>query len=165
MIGSGLASNFAACVFLSRDRHVPRRRVSVLGLRRFSAPLAEAIFTLKVLYADSDSELTDVIIPRFISSSLGFVVFGLIESVVYQTNDGTPLAPYLHPDNINFTVANAAELIGYGILALAIILTVRAYVAVIGFVRLFFEKGKMVYWLKPTLGAAIAGAIGLLYST
>lgn len=164
MIGSGLAANVASRFRLSgRDRRILLAASIGAGVAAlFRAPLAGAIFAAEVLYAESELE-ADVIIPSFISSIVGFVIFGLIESLVYPAMSENAFNNlFATPEEFAFTIGNAAELIGYGILALTIIVTVRFYVVVAYQIEKLFQRLKISIIIKPAIGAAIAGAIGLL---
>lgn len=163
LIGSGLASSFAVRLQLSgRDRRILLAAGIGAGVAAlFRAPLAGAIFAAEVLYADSELE-ADVIIPSFIASIVGFVVFGLIENLVYYQGGGSAFTTlFATPDNLSFTVDHSAQLLGYGLLSLVIVIVVRFYVIIINNSSAGFKNLKLPLWLKPALGAAMAGSIGV----
>lgn len=164
MIGSGLASVFAGSIHLTgRDRRILLAAGIGAGVAAlFRAPLAGAIFAAEVLYADSEME-SDVIIPSFISAIIGFVTFGLLEHTIYVGGEGSVFsALFATPDNLAFSVHNAAHLIGYLLIGLGIVVAARLYIITVRSAEQGFAALAIPAWLKPAIGAVAAGCIGLV---
>lgn len=114
----------------------------------FNAPMASAIFTAEVLYAEMDIE-HEVLVPAIIASTVAHASFGAIRGQ-------SPLAvPEVH-------FSHGAELLAY--LALAAVLALAALLFSLLFRRVRRALGqgaRFPLWARPALGGLGVGLVGL----
>ncbi|MCA8998236.1 MAG: chloride channel protein, partial [Planctomycetaceae bacterium] len=120
----------------------------------FRAPLAGALFAAEILYSESDFE-ADVIIPAATASIIGYSVYTLWlpEHVQHVPLFGNALREY--------TWSSPLELIPYAILALIMVACGVLYIKIFYGTHKLFEKLPMPKVLRPALGAALAGVLGV----
>lgn len=114
----------------------------------FRAPFAGAIFGAEVLYK-RDFE-ADAIFPSFIASVVGYTVYGVIEG--WQ--------PIFGP-RTDFGFHDPRSLLGF--LALGVIAGVIGlfFEATMATVTRTFDRIRAPRWLKPAIGGALVGLIGM----
>jgi CIC family chloride channel protein len=114
----------------------------------FNAPMASAIFTAEVLYAEMDIE-HEVLVPAIIASTVAHASFGALRGQ-------SPLAV---PD-VHF--GHGAELLAY--LALAAVLSLGALLFSVLFRRVRRTLGqgaRYPLWIRPAVGGLGVGLVGL----
>ncbi len=150
-IGAGIASYIASRLRLNNKE---KRILMCAGLGAgvgaiFRAPIAGAIFAGEVLYKNEDIE-PEVIIPSAISSIVAYSVF----SIVYGFE-----TIYHIPAQLKFV--NISELIPYTILALLCSLIGVFYIKTFYYTKNKFDSLNIPFWIKPAIGACLAGLIGI----
>jgi CIC family chloride channel protein len=148
-IGAGFGSILAKALNLSaHERRILMASGMAAGIGAiFHAPLAGALFAAEVLYREMDMEY-ELIVPAIISSVIAYGVFA--------TRFGwNPL--FETPD---FVFHNAAELLPYFILALAVAASAALFVQLFYGVRDSFIKIPIPNHFKPALGGLVVGVIG-----
>lgn len=163
LVGAGFGSWFATRVGLTtRDRRILLIAGIAGGIAAvFRAPLAAAIFGCEVLYRGTDLE-ADALIPAFIASIIGYCVSGQLDGLwCAATHAFTPYGSTLFepPANLGFAVADWPQLIGYTILALAIVAVARLFIAATHAVTDLAEGSGRPVWLTAGAGALAAGII------
>ena len=116
----------------------------------FRAPLAGAIFAAEVLYSTADVE-TEVLLPAAVTSIVAYAVFAA-KYGYGQMFTGTP----------HFGFGNPLELGPYLVLALVVAAGALVYIKVFYGTESLFRRLRMPAWLKPVLGGALTGLIGLV---
>ena len=154
-IGAGIGSFVGQRLRLSASE---RRTLLSMGVAAgigaiFRAPLAGAIFAGEILYKDADIE-AEVIVPSAVASTVAYAVFQLTLPVDMQF---TPL----FGENFAHQVGSIIELIPFGILAIVLSLVAFLYVAMFTGIQHVFEKLPLPNFLKPMIGATLAGLIGV----
>lgn len=154
-IGAGFGSMLATKLGLSsRDRRILLAAGMGAGVGAiFRAPLAGALFAGEILYRDADLE-ADVIVPSAVSSSVAYCVFSL--SLPQQQR----FAPLFGRD-MQFEVASWIEMLPYTALALVLVLAGVVYVKTFYGVHRLFKRIPVLPHIRPAIGAALAGAVGL----
>ncbi|WP_437202865.1 chloride channel protein [Planctomicrobium sp. SH664] len=155
-IGASFGSYLGHLLDLSaRDRRILLAAGIGAGIGSiFRAPLAGAIFASEILYSESDFE-AEVIIPAATASVIGYSVYTLAlpASVRHLPLFGTALQDY--------TWSSPLELLPYAILACALVLVAAFYIKTFYGVQKLFGLLLFTKKLRPALGAALAGGIGL----
>jgi CIC family chloride channel protein len=154
-IGAGFGSFLATWLKLpARDRRIMLAAGMGAGVGSiFRAPLAGALFAAEILYSDADFE-ADVIVPAAIASIVGYSVFSLTLPPEKQ------FLP-LFGSHLQYTVHSAAELVPLTLLALILVAVGFAYVRSFYGTHRLFKKLPVVRHLRPMIGAAMAGLVGL----
>lgn len=154
-IGAALGSALGQKLGLSaRDRRILMAAGMGAGVGAiFRAPLAGAIFSAEILYRDADLE-SDVIVPSAISSIVAYSVFGL-----FLPSDRT--FGHVFGQLPEFQMNSLAELIPYGVMSIILALVGIAYVRCFYGVQTLFKKVPGPPHLKPAIGAALTGVVGL----
>jgi len=154
-IGAGFGSYLATRLKLSdRDRRIMVAAGMGAGVGSiFRAPLAGALFAGEILYRDAEIE-SEVIVPAAISSIIGYSVYSLSLPAEYR------FSPLFGRD-LHFAVSSPFELIPYALLAIVLALAAILYIKVFYGTHALFEKLPIPASLRPALGAALAGLVGL----
>lgn len=148
-IGAGLASTLAQWLRLPRKE---RAILTAAGMGAgigaiFHAPLAGAIFSAEVMYAELDLE-HEVLWPAFISSIVAYGLFAV--KFGWSTLFVTP----------PFEFHDVAQLLPYTLLALVVAAGAALHVRLFYGVRDAFRRLSAPAWLKPALGGLVVGAVG-----
>lgn len=139
----------------SRDRRILLAAGMGAGVGAvFRAPLAGALFAAEILYSESDFE-TEVIIPAATASIIAYSVYGLWLPVEMHH---TPL----FGNDLNYAAGSPLELIPYAVLALVLVFFGAVYIKVFYGVHHLFSKLPVPKFLRPAIGAALAGVLGIL---
>ena len=149
-IGAGFGSAFARLLRLSTTE---RRILLAAGMGAgiaaiFRAPLAGALFAAEVLYSSPEFE-PEVIIPAGIASVIAYSTFGLIFG--WGELFKTPILEF----------NNAWQLIAYFVLALLMAMLAMLYTRTFYLFTYLFDRLPAKRWLKPAMGAALSGLIGV----
>ncbi len=116
----------------------------------FRAPLAGAIFAAEVLYSSAEVE-AEVLLPATVSSIIAYSVYSFRYGWDHIfTNVG------------QHGFSNPLELVPYSIEALALALAALLFVKSFYGVKKLFSNWGIPRFLKPAIGGAITGLIGLL---
>tara|TARA_R110002049_G_scaffold4601_5_gene32399 strand:- start:562667 stop:564481 length:1815 start_codon:yes stop_codon:yes gene_type:complete len=154
-IGASIGSWLGTRLKLSpRDRRIMLAAGMGAGVGAiFRAPLAGAVFAAEILYSDADLE-ADVIVPAATSSIVAYSVFTqfLPADRRFQPLFGTEL---------NHLFASPVELLPYTVLAVVLMLVGILYVKVFQQSQTLFRNLPLVPHLRPAIGAALAGLIGI----
>lgn len=154
-IGAGTGAALATALKLSaRDRRIMLAAGMGAGVGAiFRAPLAGALFAAEILYSDSDFE-ADVVIPAATASIIGYSVYclSLPDEIRYQ-----PLFS-LRPD---LAPASTLELLPYLGLAVVLVFVGVLYIKTFYGVHRLFGRLPVLPHLKPAIGAALAGCVGV----
>ena len=153
-IGAAVGSYLGKLLKLpARDRRILLAAGMGAGVGAvFRAPLAGALFAAEILYSESDFE-ADVIIPAATASIIGYSVFSL-----WLPNHGR--IP-LFGAGLDYTFGSPLELLPYGLLALAVVFAGMIYIKVFYGIHKLFDKLPMPKFLRPGLGAGLAGIAGV----
>lgn len=116
----------------------------------FRAPLAGAIFAAEVLYSTAEVE-TEVILPAAVTSIVAYAVFAA------KYGYGQMFTRTEH-----FGFSNPQELGPYLVLAIVVAAVALLYIKVFYGTEGLFRRLRMPAWLKPVLGGALTGGVGLL---
>ena len=168
LVGAGFGSWFASRLGLTvRDRRVLLAAGIAGGTAAvFHVPLAAAILAAEVLYRTPELE-SEVLIPSFIASIVGFTVCGLAEGA-WNASMGaaSPLTASLFspPPGIGFEVSQWRQLGGYLLLAVALVIGARLFIAMFEVIQRRMEAWFAERWLRAGIGALISGGlvVGLL---
>ena len=151
-IGAGFGSFLATRLHLSsRDR----RMLLAAGIGGgvgaiFRAPFAGAILAAEVLYSSSEVE-SEVILPAMVSSIVGYAVFASVFGWEHMFS-----AAGTHG------LSGPLELGPYLVLALVVSLAALGYIqSFYGARALFGRLQRVPVYLRPMIGGALAGALGL----
>lgn len=119
----------------------------------FKAPLGGAILAAEVLYL-RDFE-SDVILPSFLASIVGYSIFGLFEGY----------APIFGTISMTWEVMHLPFFLVLGVLAAAVgIFYVRTFYGTKSFFDKLFMKRKIPKYLKPVFGAFLIGVFVIIFS-
>lgn len=155
-IGASFGSFLATKLNLSsRDRRILLAAGMGAGVGSiFRAPLAGALFAAEILYSDSDFE-AEVFIPAATASIIGYSVYtmSLPESVRYLPLFGKPETPFI--------AGNPWELLPYAVLAVLLVIVGAIYIKTFYGVHKLFAKLPFPKTVRPALGAAMAGGLGV----
>jgi chloride channel protein, CIC family len=154
-IGAGFGSFLATRLKLpARDRRIMMAAGMGAGIGAiFRAPLAGALFAAEILYSTADLE-AEVLVPSAVASIIAYSVYELC----------LPMNVRFVPvfgNKLDYSIGSPLELIPLALLA--VILTLAA----IGFIKAFygthnlFRKLSISHYLRPVIGAGLAGVVGL----
>jgi chloride channel protein, CIC family len=165
LVGAGFASWFAGRLRLSvRDQRILLVAGIAGGIAAvFRAPLASALFAAEVLYRGSDLE-SETLIPAFIAAIVGYCVAGQLDGVWFTlTGFSAPLGSTLFspPSGLGFTVADWAQLGGYTLVALGVVVVARWFIELNARVYRRAEASPLPLWLKSGIGAGTAGLFAI----
>lgn len=152
-IGAGFGSYLASKLKLT-DKE--RRIMMVAGIGGgigsiFRAPLGGALFSIEVLYSETEIEY-EAIIPAIIASIVGYSVF--VSIVGWGALFHTP----------SLTFKDPRELIVYFFLAVTCVVSGYIYVKVFyGMRDKFFRKIPCPPHIKPAIGGLLLGCLALFY--
>ncbi|MEP3482179.1 MAG: chloride channel protein [Fuerstiella sp.] len=154
-IGAALGSAVGQRLKLSaRDRRILMAAGMGAGVGAiFRAPLAGAIFAGEILYREADLE-SDVIVPSAIASIVAFSVFGL-----FLPADRT--FGHVFGQLPEYPMNSLAELIPYGLMSVLLAVVGIAYVKCFYGIHDLFAKLPGPPHIKPAIGAALTGIVGL----
>lgn len=150
-IGAGFGSFLATRLGLGAKT---RRMLLAAGMAGgvgaiFRAPLAGAIFAAEVLYSSAEVE-AEVLLPSMVSSIVGYAVYTL------RFGAGT-----MFNVDASYGFDSPVELGPYLVLALVVAVAALLYVKSFYGIRDLFGKLPVPKPLKPMIGGALTGAIGL----
>lgn len=119
----------------------------------FRAPLAGALFAAEVLYCSTDFE-SDAIVPSALASTAAYCTFGLAFG-------WSPLFA-LTPEIREVLVFNdPRHLVAYLLLAVLLVILAMIYTRTFYALTNLFRRLPLPRHIKPAIGAAASGAIGL----
>ena len=151
-IGAGFGSLLGGWLKLSDQE---RRILLAAGISAgigaiFRAPLAGALFAAEVLYSGPEIE-SEVIIPALISSIISYCIYCSVNGF-----------GHLFSGTDAFAFSNPLALGPYVVLGLVTAFASVFYVITFDRVTRFFHKLRISNYVKPIIGAALTGAIGLV---
>lgn len=154
-IGAGFGSYLGTRLRLPpRDRRILLAAGMGAGVGAiFRAPLAGALFAGEILYREAEIE-SDVIVPSAIASIVSYTVYSLTLPAHLRF---TPLFGKGH----DFGIASPVELLPLALLAVVLTLAGVLYVSVFYRTRDLFRKLPITPHLRPAIGAALAGLVGI----
>lgn len=117
----------------------------------FKSPFGGAILSGEILYSGGDFEV-EALIPSFIASSVGYVIFASFTGF-------TPI----FGNSVNYVFTQPRNLLLYALLGLACGLVGRLYTTSFYSVRRLFASLSIPKFVRPMIGAAIAGVIGIFF--
>src|SRR5579875_1976886 len=117
----------------------------------FKSPFGGAILSAEILYSGPDIE-AEALIPSFIASPIGYVIFGSFTGF-------TPVFGY----TVHYSFTQPLNLFIYALLGVVCAGVGRLYVYSFYSLRRFFERLKITNYVKPMIGGAVAGAIGIFF--
>ncbi|HEX4412748.1 MAG TPA: chloride channel protein [Lacipirellulaceae bacterium] len=155
-IGAGFGSLLATLAKLpARDRRI----LSAVGMSAgigaiFRVPLAGALFAAEILYKSADLE-ADVIVPAAVASTVSYSIFSfwLPTEIRFMPLFGKQL---------QFQMSSAMELLPMTILAFVLVAAAVLFIKVFYGLHRWFKVSKIPAWLRPVLGASLAGVFGLI---
>ena len=152
-IGAGFGSFLATRLNLSaHDRRIMLAAGMGAGVGAiFRAPLAGALFAGEILYREAEIE-SEVIVPAAMSSIVGYSVYCL--SLPPETR-------FLFGQAIPAPAGSALELVPLALLAIVLVAVGVLYIKTFYGVHKLFKKLPGPPHVKPALGAALAGILGL----
>ena len=158
-IGAGFGSLLGGML---RLRPAERRVLLAAGMGAgiaaiFRAPLAGTLFAAEIMYCSPEFE-PEVILPTGLASVVSYCTFGVL--AVWLGGTTTPWRP-LFTTASSLQFASAWELLPYSLLAIWMAVLAMIYVRTFYAVNHLFESLRMPKALKPAVGAALAGAVGL----
>ena len=163
LVGAGLGSWVAMRLGLTvRDRRVLLAAGIAGGTAAvFHVPLAAAILAAEILYRTPELE-SEVLIPSFIASIVGFTVCGLAEGA-WNASMGvaSPLTAsiFTAPAGIGFDVSQWRQLGGYGLVVIALVIAARLFIAILAMIQTRMEAWIAQRWLRAGCGALLSGGI------
>lgn len=154
-IGAGFGSFFATRLKLpARDRRILLAVGMGAGIGAiFRAPLAGAIFAAEILYRDSDLE-GDVIVPAAVAATVSYSVFSF----------WLPLNVRFLPlfgKQLQFQLGSVLELFPLTILSIVLVAVAVLFIRSFYGLHHYFKKMRLSAWMRPVLGAVLAGLVGL----
>jgi CIC family chloride channel protein len=164
LIGAGLGAWAARRLGLTvRDRRILLAAGIAGGIAAvFRAPLAAAIFAAEVLYRGPDLE-ADVLIPAFIAAVVGYLAgtLGLDLLGPLAGHQGVLASTVFQAPAVAFRVADWPHLAGYTLVAGACALVARGFIGLQAGVTGRFDRLAVPFWIKPGIGAGIAGLVAV----
>ncbi len=150
-IGAGFGSLLGAVLHLSeRERRVLMMAGVSAGVGAiFRAPFAGAIFAAEVLYREPDLE-SDVLVPALLASIVSYSVYCAVHGF-----------GHLFTGTAAFSFTDFSSLACYAFLGLIVAFSGIAYVKTLDKITHTFERWKVTPYIKPAIGGALVGAIGL----
>jgi CIC family chloride channel protein len=155
-IGAGFGS-FLGTIFKlpARDRRILLAVGMGAGIGAiFRAPLAGALFAAEILYRGADLE-GDVIVPAAVASTISYSVFS------FWLPADVRFLP-LFGKQLQFQMSSVLELIPMTLLAAALVVVAVLFIKLFYGTHRLFKASPLPPWLRPVLGAALTGAIGLM---
>lgn len=150
-IGAGLGSGLGQLLRLSDERIQSLVACGAAGgiAAVFNAPIAGVIFAVEIILGEfSVGNLTAVVLASVVSSIIGRVAFG--ESPAFAA--------------AAFRVVSLWEFALYAVLGVLAALASVLFVRVLYWTEDRFDEARRVpAWLQPAVGAALLGAMALLY--
>jgi H+/Cl- antiporter ClcA len=114
----------------------------------FGAPLGGSVLATEIMYRD-DFEV-EALLPAFIASTVGYVVFGAFEG--YQ-----PLFGYVG----NYRVTGAAQLGWFAVIGILSGLVGLGYAQGFYAMVAWFSRLRAPRWIRPAMGGVVVGLIAL----
>lgn len=154
-IGAGFGSCLATWLHLSaRDRRILLAAGMGAGVGAiFRAPLAGALFAGEILYRDAELE-ADVIMPAAVASTIAYSVF------CFSLPPHLRFVP-LFGRETQFDFVSPLELFPYALLSLVLVAVGVLYIRTFAWSRLAFERIPVPAYVRASLGAFLAGLVGL----
>jgi CIC family chloride channel protein len=154
-IGAGFGSFLATRLKLPlRDRRIMLAAGMGAGIGAiFRAPLAGAIFAAEILYSTAELE-SAVLVPAAIASIISYSVFELCLPTQFR------FVP-LFGDKLDYVIRSPLELIPLSLLAIIRVLPAIAFIEVFYGTHRLFKKLPISPYLRPMIGAGLAGLVGL----
>jgi chloride channel protein, CIC family len=151
-IAAGFGSILGDAFKLSvRDRRIAVAAGIGAGIGAiFKSPFGGAILSAEILYSGNDFE-TDTLIPAFIAAPVGYVIFGSFTGF-------TPIF-----GNVTQYAFNPYNLALYAVLGVLCAGVGRLFTTSFYSMKNFFERIKIPRFLRPMIGAGIAGVIGIFF--
>ncbi|MDF1562195.1 MAG: chloride channel protein [Deltaproteobacteria bacterium] len=151
-IGGSLGSLVGRVFSLSeRDRRILVMAGVAAGIGAiFRAPLAGALFAAEVLYSEPDIE-SEVVIPALISSIVSYSIYCSVHGF-----------GHLFTGTQDFAFEEPLALMPYLVLGFVVAFGAVAFVVVFETTTRIFTRLSIPLFLKPVIGAALTGALGLL---
>lgn len=151
-IAAGFGSILGDLFHLSvRDRRIAVAAGIGAGIGSiFKSPFGGAILSAEILYSGGDIE-TETLIPAFIAAPVGYVIFGSFTGF-------TPIF-----GNLTQYSFNPYNLAFYAILGVLCAGVGRLFTFSFYSTKKFFEKLKIPRFVRPMIGAGIAGVIGIFF--
>lgn len=154
-VGAGVGSLVGS---LCRLQPAQRRILMAAGMGAgvaaiFRAPLAGALFAAEILYRSTDFE-SEVIVPAALASTVAYCTFGLAFG-------WTPLFTLSPEVTQALTFKNPAELLGYTLLALFVVLLAMLYTRTFYGLSHGFRRLPLPRQVKPAVGAFASGLLGV----
>ena len=152
-----IAAGFGSFVGDLLKLSTPDRRIAVaVGIgagigAMFKSPFGGAILGGEILYSGGDFEV-EALLPGFIASPIGYVVFTAYAGI-------TPI----FGANLGLSFSQPVQLVFYAILGLLCGLVGRAHSAAFYRAKDFFASLRIPRYVKPAIGLAISGAIGVFF--
>ena len=116
----------------------------------FKSPFGGAILSGEILYSGGDFEV-EALLPGFIASPVGYVIFASVTGF-------TPIF-----GGISYVFTQPRNLLIYALLGIVCGLVGRLYTTTFHNTRRFFSSLRIPKFLRPMIGAALAGLIGVLF--
>ncbi len=117
----------------------------------FKSPFGGAILSAEILYSGGDIE-AETLIPAFIATPIGYVIFGSFTGFTPIFGTGITYN-FTHPFNLIFYAILGVLCAGVG----------RFYTLTFYTVKNFFDVSKIPKYVRPMIGAAICGIIGIFF--
>lgn len=117
----------------------------------FKSPFGGAILSGEILYSGGDFEV-EALIPSFIASPIGYIIFASYAGF-------TPI----FGAGFNYTFTEPRNLIIYAALGIICGLVGRLHTITFYSVKGAFAKLPFTRYLKPAVGAAVAGLVGIFF--
>ena len=155
-IGAGFGSYLGTILKLpARDRRILLAVGMGAGIGAiFRAPLAGALFAAEILYRSADLE-GDVIVPAAVASTISYSVFS------FWLPADVRFLP-LFGKQLQFQMSSVLELIPMTLLAAALVAVAVMIIKLFYGIHRLFKASPLPAWLRPVLGAAATGVIGLM---
>ncbi len=154
-IGAGFGSFLATRLrWSARDRRILLAAGMGAGVGAvFRAPLAGALFAGEILYRDADLE-SDALVPATVASIISYTVYSLTlpEQVRFLP---------LFGDQLDFSLSSPLELLPLAALAVALVLVGIVFIKTLYGIHGAFKRLPVPPVLRPAIGAAAAGGLGL----
>jgi len=116
----------------------------------FKSPFGGAILSAEILYCGGDYEV-EALIPAFIASPVGYIIFASVTG--FTPIFGTLMYEFTEPRN----------LLIYALLGIVCGLVGRLYTTTFYFTRKFFASLSISKFVRPMVGAAVAGVIAIFF--
>ena len=152
-IAAGFGSLIGEIFHLSaKDRRVALAAGIGAGIGAiFKSPFGGAILSAEILYSGPDLEV-EALTPAFIASPVGYVIFGSFTGF-------TPVFGY----TVHYSFSQPLTLIVFALLGALCAGVGRFYVYCFYGIRKVFERLRITNYVKPMIGGAVAGLIGIFF--